>query len=136
MTALRQILIIFFILISLRLFSSPNKCLNCHKGIENIREPNSGMMKAIDDLAGKAGFGGNNCIVCHGGNPKATDIHAAHRGSVPFFLQNAGPKNFYPDPGSSWINENTCGHCHQEQMNSLMMTEQGKIQGTLWTNPT
>lgn len=136
MIVLRQILIIILILISLMAFSSPNECLNCHKGIENIRESNSGMMKAIDDLAGKAGYGGNNCIVCHGGNPEKTDIHAAHRGTVPFFEQNTGPKNFYPDPGSSWINENTCGQCHPEQilaqMNSLMMTEQGKIQGTLW----
>lgn len=44
--------------------------------------------------------------------------------------------NFYPDPASVWINEKTCGMCHQEQVStqftSLMFTEAGKIQGTTW----
>ncbi|EDP73913.1 hypothetical protein HG1285_09606, partial [Hydrogenivirga sp. 128-5-R1-1] len=44
-----------------------NNCLKCHKGIESIRDPNSEMMKEINEIAEKAGFAGNSCIVCHGG---------------------------------------------------------------------
>ncbi len=93
------------------------------------------MMKAIYKTGAEAGDP-NGCIVCHGGNPNAVTAKAAHRGSVSYFATNMGPKEFFPDPGSSWINMNSCGECHQEQvssqMNSLMMTEQGKIQGALW----
>lgn len=64
------------------------------------------------------------CVVCHGGDPQATDKKVAHGGV------------FYPDPGSPWINVQTCGKCHQKhvqiQWHSLMMTEAGKIQGTAW----
>jgi hypothetical protein len=94
------------------------------------------MMQEIYELGKKAGdkYG---CVVCHGGNPDATTIEGAHKGFPAYFANHKGPKNFYPDPGSSWINENTCGICHKEQvfsqMNSLMMTEQGKIQGTMWS---
>ncbi len=47
-----------------------------------------------------------------------------------------GPKTFYPDPGSIWIADNSCGQagCHQgypyRMERSLMNTEAGKIQGT------
>ena len=94
------------------------------------------MMKAIYKLGNKVGDP-NGCVVCHGGNPLAVTAKAAHSGTVNYYLGHKGPKTFYPDPGSSWINPNTCGQCHKEQvsaqMNSLMMTEQGKIQGTLWS---
>ena len=114
-----------------------NKCISCHEGIEHIRSESSGMMKAILDVAEKAGHKGNDCIVCHGGNPTTKKKKRAHSGTVKYFKTNKGPKEYYPAPGSTWINQNTCGMCHQEQvdaqMNSLMMTEQGKIQGALWS---
>ena len=114
-----------------------NQCIECHKGIEHIRHGSSGMMQAIKDVAEQAGHPGNDCIVCHGGNPKQKSKKYAHKGTVKYFKENKGPKEFYPAPGSTWINQNTCGMCHQEQvnaqMNSLMMTEQGKIQGALWS---
>jgi hypothetical protein len=95
------------------------------------------MMKAIFDKAKEAGFAKNDCIVCHGGNPRANKKHRAHKGTIPYFLEHEGPKAFYPDPGSPWINQNSCGMCHAEQVNaqygSLMFTEAGKIQGTLWS---
>ena len=46
-----------------------NTCISCHGGIEHIRAESSGMMKAILEVAEKAGHKGNDCIVCHGGNP-------------------------------------------------------------------
>ena len=114
-----------------------NECIVCHKGIEHIRDENSGMMKAILEVAKKAGHEGNDCIVCHGGNPKSKSRKYAHKGSIKYFKEHEGPKSFYPAPGSTWINQNTCGMCHKEeveaQMNSLMMSEQGKIQGALWS---
>ncbi len=113
-----------------------NACLRCHKGIEPIRDPHSKMMQAIYEVAEKAGFPGNDCIVCHGGNPKGKDFKTIHQGTVAYFKTHPGPKAFYPDPGSPWINQHTCGQCHEElvktQWTSLMMTEAGKIQGVLW----
>ena len=101
-----------------------SQCASCHAGIEWIREPDTGMMKRILAL-GKARGDPAGCIVCHGGDPKATKAEAAH----------AGP-GFYADPSSPWINEKTCGQCHprhvKTQWTSLMMTEAGKIQGTTW----
>ena len=114
-----------------------NQCIVCHKGIEDIRDRESGMMKAIFKVAEKAGHKGNDCIVCHGGNPKSKSVKYAHNGTVKYFKTHKGPKNYYPAPGSPWINKNTCGMCHpnqvNSQMNSLMMTEQGKIQGAMWS---
>ena len=117
-------------------FPEPGRyCLSCHNGISPIREHSSGMMKEIYEKGAEAGDP-NGCVVCHGGDPNAKTAEKAHRGTVSYFKQNNGPKEFYPDPGSSWINSFSCGQCHAEQissqMNSLMMTEQGKIQGALW----
>jgi len=113
-----------------------NNCISCHKGIEPIRDPKSGMMQEIYALAEKAGYKDNECIVCHGGNPEVTDKLKAHTGSVEFFKNNNGPEVFYPNPSSVWINDKTCGICHMEQVStqftSLMFTEAGKIQGTTW----
>jgi len=123
---------------SLFIYPEPknNNCLSCHSGIDPIRDPNSGMMQEIYALAATAGYPDNECIVCHGGNPAATNKSDAHNGSIDFFTDNKGPKTFYPDPASVWINENTCGMCHSEQvttqLTSLMFTEAGKIQGTTW----
>ncbi len=113
-----------------------NSCLKCHNGIEEIRDPHSKMMQAIYKVAQKAGYPMNDCIVCHGGNPNSVLKERAHSGTVGYFLDHEGPKAFYPAPGSPWINEHTCGMCHQEQvsaqMNNLMNTESGKIHGAEW----
>ncbi len=129
--------VLFATLLAFAVLYGSNSCVQCHEGIENIRDPQSKMMEEIYKVAEKAGHQGNDCIVCHGGNPMTMVKERAHRGTVEYFLENKGPKTYYPAPGSTWINENTCGMCHQEQvkaqMNSLMMTEQGKIQGALWS---
>ena len=99
-------------------------CMACHGEVEPIREVGSQMLdqimakgKAIGDPAG--------CIVCHGGDAEErTNKDVAHGGT------------FYADPGSPWINDKTCGQCHEDQVrvqwHSLMMTEAGKIQGVCW----
>lgn len=114
-----------------------NKCLSCHKGIEPIRDPASGMMQEIYKMAGQIGYKDNGCIVCHGGNPDAPGKVKAHSGSVEQLIASQGAVEFYPDPASVWINDKTCGLCHQEQVTtqftSLMFTEAGKIQGTTWS---
>jgi nitrate reductase cytochrome c-type subunit len=78
-----------------------NQCITCHKGIEDIRDRKSGMMKAILKIANKAGHKGNDCIVCHGGNPtEAKDKNKAHLGTPEYFEFEKGPKEFYPAPAS------------------------------------
>lgn len=104
--------------------SSGCLAFQCHSGIEPIRDPNSEMMQQIFAQGRRLGDPAG-CVVCHGGNPKATTEEDAHK-----------DKAFYADPGSPWVNEFTCGQCHAElvkaQWNSLMMTEAGKIQGAAW----
>ncbi len=113
-----------------------NTCLTCHTGVAHIRDPKSGMMQEIYAFANLSGFKDNECIVCHGGNPESTNKKEAHKGTIKYFKENKGPKEFYPNPSSVWVNENTCGICHQEevktQFTSLMFTEAGKIQGATW----
>ncbi len=104
-------------------------CMACHTGIELIREPDSQMMQQIM-TQGQAQGDPAGCIVCHGGDPKETqDKIIAHGGE--------SRDNFFPAPGSPWINEQTCGQCHPThvavQWTSLMMTEAGKIQGVCWS---
>lgn len=93
-------------------------------------------MRAIYEVAAKAGHEKNDCIVCHGGNPNSAIKERAHVGTVGYFMNHDGPKGFYPAPASPWVNQHTCGMCHSEQvnaqMNSLMMTESGKIHGAQW----
>ncbi len=105
-------------------------CIRCHEGIASIREPGCEMLDQILFLGRKRGDS-EGCIVCHGGDPEQTeDKKAAHRGPD-------GDLPFYPDPGSPWINQKTCGRCHADhvrvQWHSLMMTEAGKIQGVMWS---
>ncbi len=93
-------------------------CLTCHQGIENIREPDTLMFQQIQAMG--------ECTACHGGDPTVTDDKdAAHSGE------------FYPDPGSIWVSDKTCGKCHPgytERLKlALMNTEMGKIQGNLVT---
>ncbi len=117
-------------------YASANSCLECHKGIADIRDPHSEMMRKIDEIAAKAGAEGNDCIVCHGGNPQAKTKEEAHKGTLAYFKSHKGPKAFYPSPTSPWINKHTCGMCHAEQVkaqwNNLMATEGGKIHGAIW----
>ena len=131
-----KIIAFLFIIFSSMLFAA-NECVECHEGIEDIRDRNSSMMKAILKVADKAGHKGNDCIVCHGGNPYNKSKEYGHQGTVNYFKENDGPKTFYPSPTSPWINKNTCGVCHPKQvgaqMNSLMMSESGKIQGAMWS---
>jgi len=102
----------------------PSGCLTCHGGIEPIREAGSPMMQQILALGRERGDPAG-CVVCHGGDASATTAELAHDGEA-----------FWPDPGSPWVNEHTCGRCHPRhvatQWNSLMMTEAGKIQGVAW----
>lgn len=129
-------LVLLFLLLNSLVFGA-NQCIVCHEGIEDIRDRNSSMMQEILKISQKAGHKGNDCIVCHGGNPKSKSKKYAHNGTVKYFKKHKGPKNYYPAPASTWVNENTCGMCHESQvgsqMNSLMMTEQGKIQGAMWS---
>ena len=129
--------------------AATNACLTCHGGIEMIRCTESEMFQAILQVAESSGTN-NTCVVCHGGNVDArradgtergSDAYGAlaaqaHAGTPAYFAANPGPKDFYPDPASPWVNINTCGPCHEwevkTQWQSLMMTEAGKIQGTVW----
>ncbi len=112
-------------------------CMSCHEGIESIREETSAMLAAIKGMGGQHGDP-EGCVVCHGGDPKADTAEKAHQGS-PNKLAKTGPKEFYPDPGSVWVADYTCGQsgCHQgyayRMERSLMNTEAGKIQGNLHT---
>ena len=61
---------------------------------------------------------------------KSKEKEEAHKGTLTYFTKHDGPKAFYPYPASPWINKNTCGMCHPNQVaaqeNNLMATEQGK----------
>lgn len=108
-------------------------CLSCHEGIESIREAGSIMGEQIAGLGAAVGDPGG-CVVCHGGTPDAATKEAAHSG-VPAEL--SGPDAFYPDPGSLYVADKTCGQCHSGYVyrlkRALMNTEAGKIQGNLHT---
>ncbi len=131
-----KILSLFSLFITFTLAQTENSCMGCHEGVADIRDRNSGMMQAILQKAEEAGVKGNDCVVCHGGNPQAKKKEEAHEGTLKYFIENEGPKAFYPYPASPWINKNTCGMCHPNQVaaqdNNLMATEQGKIHGALW----
>ncbi|RUM66120.1 MAG: cytochrome C [Sulfurospirillum sp.] len=129
-------LLLSILIVTTSLYAAGNSCLKCHDGIADIRDKKSVMMQKILEVADHAGYSGNDCIVCHGGNPEEEEKEAAHKGTVSYFAKHKGPKAFYPSPTSPWINENTCGMCHKEQVeaqwNNLMATEAGKIHGALW----
>ncbi|MFQ5678975.1 MAG: cytochrome C [Gemmatimonadota bacterium] len=111
-------------------------CLSCHEGIEPIREESSPMAVAINGM-GRANGDPAGCVVCHGGTPTAGTAGGAHAGAPEGLKKNGGPQTFYPDPGSIWIAEHSCGQCHAGYVyrmeRALMATEAGKIQGTLHT---
>ena len=108
----------------------------CHQGLADIRSPDSEMMRTIKANGSQHGDP-DGCVMCHGGNPKATDKEEAHKGIPPTMMMAPGPKEYYPDPGSIWIAENSCGVCHigyvYRAKISLMNTEAGKISGNLHT---
>ncbi len=113
-------------------------CLACHDGIESIREESSAMLQLINSLSAVHGDTAG-CVMCHGGDPTASDAGKAHEGSPQSLVDFKGPQTFYPDPGAMDINKFTCGQsaCHagyEERLEkSLMNTEAGKIQGNLHT---
>ena len=109
-------------------------CLSCHEGIESFTD--GPMMAAIVAMASSHNDPGG-CVICHGGTPNATSKLDAHQGAPEALTEAGGAKRFYPDPGSVWIAEKTCGLCHQgyatRLIKSLMNTEAGKLQGNLWS---
>ncbi len=111
-------------------------CLSCHDGIASIRDEGSEMLNQLK-LFGENAGDPNGCVTCHGGNPKATTKAAAHSGAPAALKEAGGPQTFYPDPGSIWIADKTCGQCHADYAErlkkALMNTEAGKIQGNLHT---
>ena len=109
-------------------------CLSCHQGIERFSD--GPMQDTIEAMGAELGDRGG-CVVCHGGTPAGTTAAAAHHGAPKDLMDNDGPQTFYPDPGSVWIAQNTCGQCHdgyaERLIKSLMNTEAGKLQGNLWS---
>lgn len=109
-------------------------CLSCHDGIERFTD---GIMQDTIEALGPDYSDPGGCVICHGGNPAATDKAAAHQGAPSQLSDGGGPQTFYPDPGSVWIADRTCGQCHDDYANrlikSLMNTEAGKLQGNLWS---
>ena len=82
-------------------------CMQCHRDIEPIREIGSEMLNQIMEK-GKAMGDPAGCVVCHNGDPNETrDVELAHGGD-----------DFYPDPGSPWVNAETCGDRKSTRLNS------------------
>ena len=109
---------------------------NCHAGLMTIVPEELPMMQRIRQ-EGQLHGDPDGCVVCHGGNPKATTKEKAHQGIPASMKEVLGPKAFYPDPGSIWISGQSCGQCHPgytyRAKRSLMNTEAGTIQGNLHT---
>ncbi len=109
-------------------------CMSCHEGIEQFVD---GPMHDAVVAIGEELNDPQGCVTCHGGNPEATDAEAAHTGAPAALTEAGGPHTFYPDPGSVWIAEKSCGQCHagyaDRLAKSLMNTEAGKLQGNLWS---
>lgn len=108
----------------------------CHQGIVDIKPADHKMMRTLK-MTGSQHGDPDGCVMCHGGNPKATKKEEAHKGVPPTLRIAPGPKDYYPDPGSIWIAEKSCGACHPGYVYrstlGLMNTEAGKIQGNLAT---
>ncbi|NOY90803.1 MAG: cytochrome c3 family protein [Deltaproteobacteria bacterium] len=108
----------------------------CHAGLEPIRDLESEMMRRLRERGADAGDA-DGCVTCHGGDPAATVVELAHAGAPASLTARGGPDDFFPDPGSPWVNNRSCGQCHEDLVNvqwqSLMMTEAGKVQGTAWS---
>jgi len=128
----------FFVLNASSAVAADSGCISCHNGIEDIRADDSTMMIMIKSISAQHGDP-EGCVLCHGGDPTATTVEAAHKDSPQSLITSRGPQTFYPDPGAMDINKFTCGQsaCHagyEERLEkSLMNTEAGKIQGNLHT---
>lgn len=109
-------------------------CLSCHQGIERFTD--GPMIEQIEAMGEDYNDPGG-CVVCHGGTPGATTKEAAHKGAPKELAAADGPHMFFPDPGSIYVGERTCGQCHAgyagRLKKSLMNTEAGKLQGNLWS---
>jgi hypothetical protein len=82
----------------------------CHSGVEPIRAHDSEMARQIFDMGSKQGDP-NGCVVRHGGNPKEEkEAKIAHTGAP----GGSRLSEFVVHAGSVWVNEKTCGQCHQE----------------------
>lgn len=115
-------------------YPEPGKgCLasKCHAGIEPIREHDSNMAKQIYAIGRQTGDP-NGCVVCHGGNPKEEKDKKIAHSAPPYAPESV----FISLSGSMWINDKTCGQCHQAHVyaghRSIMQTQAGIIQGALW----
>ncbi len=109
-------------------FPAPEQaCLTCHQGIEPIRAHDSLMARQLYVLGADLGDP-NGCVVCHGGNPGATeDAQMAHAGAPEGNMLD----HFAPAPDAFAVMDKTCGQCHYQQTRSIrksiMSTEAGKI---------
>lgn len=54
----------------------------CHEGIANIKPDDHEMMRTIK-MNGSQHGDPDGCVMCHGGNPKATKKEEAHKGVPP-----------------------------------------------------
>ncbi len=109
-------------------------CLSCHEGIEEFTQGE--MMNQIKAIA-EEHMDPGGCVTCHGGTPGGLTKDEAHSGAPADLTDSGGPDMFFPDPGSVWIADKTCGQCHgdyaERVRKSLMNTEAGKLQGNLWS---
>ncbi len=130
---MRLIYFIFAVLL-FRCGESPpaEGCLSCHSGILPFAEGK--MMEKITARGKKYGDPAG-CVVCHGGDPAATQASAAHRGAPAPLRDAGGPQQFYPNPGNALIADYTCGQCHEGYARRLRLslrgTETEKIQRRL-----
>jgi hypothetical protein len=78
------------------------RCITCHRGLEHASPTH------------------NDCVDCHGGDPKASDKKTAH-------ASMRGPAN--PSAPGTW--EDACGRCHRYQLervqSTIMQTNVGMI---------
>ena len=65
---------ILALLLSAGLAAAAEGCLTCHEGIERFSEGD--MQDTIEAMGADLGDPGG-CVVCHGGNPEATEAEAA-----------------------------------------------------------
>ncbi|HVY61192.1 MAG TPA: hypothetical protein VHF22_06030, partial [Planctomycetota bacterium] len=108
--------------IVLFLAPSPEGCLNCHNGIENIHPA-----KAL------------TCTECHGGNPRAATKEEAHvRPAKPLVndertlpLDYDLPYLRFENPSNLRVVDESCGDCHPNEIEALRKSLHGTTSGHL-----